>query len=112
MLAKCEKKSYLYTHSGSVVTDMLKNMGLLDRFKFILDSSYGFPSKPAPDALLYLLKRFGLDARSCMMIGDRPIDVQAGKNAGMLGCLWDADSLFSDFTPDIRVKCLLDINIV
>ena len=111
-IAKCGKKSYLYTHSGAIVKDMLQNMGLLDHFEFILDSSYGFPAKPAPDALLYLLERLGLDARSCMMIGDRPIDAQAGMNAGMLGCLWDADNLFPEFIPDIRVRSLLDIDVV
>lgn len=105
------KKAYVYTHSGAIVKDMLENMGLLDRFEFILDSSYGFPSKPAPDALLYFLERFGLEARSCMMIGDRPIDAQAGMNAGMLGCLWDADGLFPEFNPDIRVRSLLDIDV-
>ena len=110
-IAVCGKKSYIYTHTGEVVRDMLKNMNLLDRFEFILDNSYGFPTKPAPNALLYFLERFGLSADECMMIGDRPIDAQAGMNAGMLGCLWDADGLFLDFTPDIRVKSLLDIEI-
>lgn len=110
-IEKSGKKSYLYTHSDEVVKDILQNMGLLDRFAFILDSSYGFPTKPAPDALLYFLERFGLEAKTCMMIGDRPIDAQAGMNAGMVGCLWDADGLFPEFDPDIRVQSLLDIDV-
>lgn len=68
--------------------------------------------RPAPDALLYFLERFGLEAGACMMIGDRPIDAQAGMNAGMLGCLRDADGLFPDFNPDIRVRSLLDVDIM
>ena len=105
------KKCYIYTHSGKVVHDMLKNMGLYDFFDFILDASFGFPEKPKPDALLYFLKNFGQDPKTCMMIGDRPIDAQAGMNAGMIGCLWDKDDLFPDFHPDVRVVSLLDIDI-
>lgn len=105
------KKSYIYTHSGDIVKVMLENMGLLHYFDFILDSSYGFPSKPKPDALLFFLNKFGMEPLSCMMIGDRPIDAQAGMNAGMVGCLWDVDSRYSDFCADVTVQSLLDIGI-
>ena len=105
------KKSYLYTHSGAIVKVMLENMGLLHYFDFILDSSYGFPAKPKPDALLFFLKKFGMEPLSCMMIGDRPIDAQAGMNAGMVGCLWDVDGRYSDFCADVTVQSLLDIGI-
>ena len=103
------KKNYVYTHSGSIVGEMLKNMGIDHLFTFILDSSYGFPAKPAPDALHYLCERFALDPKNCMMIGDRPIDAQAGMNAGMPGCLWDAGVLFPDAKVDIVVKDLADV---
>ena len=103
------KKNYVYTHSGSIVGDMLKNMGIDHLFTFLLDSSYGFPAKPAPDALRYLCERFSLDPKTCMMIGDRPIDAHAGMNAGMPGCLWDAGGLFPDAKVDYVVKDLLDV---
>ncbi len=84
------KKNYIYTHSGKIVHEMLKHMGLYSYFTFILDASYGFPSKPAPDALNFLVDRFQLSRETCLMIGDRPMDTRAGANAGMGGCLWDA----------------------
>ena len=40
------------------------------------------------------------------MIGDRPIDAHAGMNAGMYGCLWDADGLFEDAQVDFYIKDL------
>ena len=110
-IAKKGKKSYIYTHSGKVVHDMLKNMGLYHFFDFILDSSFDFPNKPKPDALLFFINQFGLDPSACMMIGDRPLVAQAGINAGMKGCLWDQDNLFPDYLPDLRVKSLLEIEI-
>ena len=106
---KTGRKNYLYTHSGSIVGEILKNMGIDHLFTFVLDSSYGFPAKPAPDALLYLIDRFSLDPKSCMMIGDRPIDAQAGMNAGMAGCLWDMGKLFEDAVVDHRVDHLIDV---
>ena len=103
------KKVYLYTHSGSVVHAMLKNMGIDSLFTFVLDSSFGFPAKPAPDALMYLIDRFGLDPKACLMIGDRPIDAHAGMNAGMRGCLWDAWNLYPDAVADHLVRSLSEV---
>ena len=104
------KRNYIYTHTGPVVKEMLANMGVLDAFDFILDASYGFPMKPAPDALLFFLDRFGLDPKTCMMIGDRPIDAHAGMRAGMYGCLWDSDGLFPDARVDFYVKELSEVS--
>ena len=100
------KKNYLYTHTGPVVKKMLENMGILDCFEFILDASYHFPLKPAPDALLFLQQKLKLDPDTCIMIGDRPIDALAGQNAGMKGCLWDSEGLFSPEGMDYYIKDL------
>ncbi len=104
-----KKKLYLYTHTGSVVNEMLKNMGIDHLFTFVLDQSYHFPAKPAPDALLFLIQKFGLDPKACMMIGDRPIDANAGMNAGMSGCLWDRDDLYPNSNVTYKVRSLLEI---
>ena len=106
------KKNYRYTHTGPVVKDMLANMGLLDCFTFILDASYGFPLKPAPDALRFLLSKFALDPDTCIMIGDRPIDTQAGRNAGIRGCLWDEEGLFSPEDADYYIKELSELAVL
>ena len=103
------KKNYLYTHTGAVVNKMLKHMKLEGLFTFVLDQSFGFPAKPAPDALLFLLRKFDLDPKRCMMIGDRPIDANAGMNAGMQGCLWDKDGLYPNATVDHKVQMLSEM---
>ena len=38
--------------------------------------------KPSPKSLRDAAKEFGLDLARCFMIGDRPSDILAGKNAG------------------------------
>ena len=103
------KENYLYTHTGPVAKDILKNLGILDCFEFILDASYHFPAKPAPDALLFLAEKNGLDVKECIMIGDRPIDALAGMNAGMVGFLWDEDDLYKDIKVDYHSKDINDV---
>ncbi len=103
------KKNYLYTHTGPVVNRMLEHLGIFELFEFVLDASYSFPLKPAPDALRFLSERMRLEPRDCMMIGDRPLDAHAGMNAGMLGCLWDAEGLFPDAQVDYYIKSLSEV---
>ena len=103
------KQNYLYTHTGPVAKDILKNLGVLDCFEFVLDASYHFPLKPAPDALLFLAEKNGLDVKECIMIGDRPIDALAGMNAGMVGFLWDEDDLYKDIKVDYHSKDINDV---
>ena len=103
------KKNYLYTHSGKVVYSIMENMGILHCFTHILDASHGFPKKPAPDALLHLIDLFSLDPAQCVMIGDRPIDVGAGANAGMQSCLFDPDGFYPDTPATYHVDELKDI---
>lgn len=104
------KRNYIYTHSGDVVLRMLENMGLDGYFADVLTSSKGFLPKPAPDALLYLCKTRGLAPDTCMMIGDRSIDTQAGRNAGMQGCLWDAFDRYPDEQVTYRIKTLKELD--
>lgn len=103
-------KCYVYTHSGRVVVDkMFRSMGIDGYITDSVDKSMGFPEKPAPDALLYMLKKHGLKPEECMMVGDRPIDAEAGVNAGMRGCLWDLYGIFADRSPDLYVRHLEDV---
>ena len=92
------KRNFLYTHSGKVVYDIMDHMGISQYFTYVLDASQGFPSKPAPDALEHLKTLYSLDPNACVMVGDRPLDVEAGANAGMQSFLFDPDGFF-DQTP-------------
>ena len=106
-LGKC---NYIYTHTGDVVHDILKNMGLHHYFSGIVTASQGFLPKPAPDALHYLCNTYGLDPSECLMIGDRDIDTKAGNNAGIKGCLWDAYGVYPDYQTDYKIKTLAELN--
>ncbi len=102
-------KNYIYTHSGFYILDACENMGVRHLITDAICNELNFPSKPAPDALLYLMDKHGLDPRECMMIGDRPLDAQAGQNAGMYGCLWDSSRLFAPSDAEFYTTDLLDV---
>ena len=80
-------KNYLYTHRHQSAGAYLRLFGLDKYFSGIVDSTMHFPDKPAPDAIEFILTRYGLDKDKTVMVGDREIDVLAGKNAGCRGCL-------------------------
>ena len=103
------KKNYIYTHSGDIVLRMLENMGLDGYFSGIVTADHGFPNKPAPDALFYLCKTYGLDSSECLMIGDRDIDTMAGNNAGTKGCLWDPCDRYAEYQTDYKIKTLNEL---
>ncbi|MCR4706385.1 MAG: HAD hydrolase-like protein, partial [Clostridiales bacterium] len=50
----------------------------------------------------HLIKQYNIDPELACMIGDRPLDVQAGQNAGMLSCLLDTEGRFAGEPCDIR----------
>ncbi len=84
-------KNYLYTHRGESVFKAIKNEDLEWLFSDMVTSLDGFPAKPAPDALLYLMRKHSLNASECVMVGDRQIDVSAGLNARMNAIYMDPD---------------------
>lgn len=103
------KKNYIYTHSGKEVQTLLEKWGMADDVTFILDKTYGFPIKPDPTALRYLLDRFSIDPATALMIGDRDIDILAGQNAGLRACLFDFGGFYPDCKAEYRVDNLLQL---
>lgn len=80
-------ENYVFTHRGTSTERVLKNLGLYDFFLEIITSQEGFPRKPEPDALRYLLEKYGLDRETTFYIGDRTLDMECAKNAGVHGVL-------------------------
>lgn len=85
-------RNYLYTHRNRTSIGYLDRYGLRDYFSDIITAEDGLPAKPAPDAVLRLIERNGLEPCECIMIGDRLIDGMAGINAGIAGALITAAS--------------------
>ena len=102
-------KCYVYSHSGDIVLKNIKRWGIEKYFTDYMLGDVKYPRKPAPDALLALIKKCDLEPQKCVMIGDRDIDVLAGKNAGMDGILIDDEKYYPDLDVTYRVSSLSEI---
>ena len=101
-------KNYVYTHRNIRAMEYISEYNLDNLFCDSITSEDGFPSKPAPDAILYLINKHNMDFNTVIMVGDRDIDILAGHNANISGCLFDPDNFFPDFDVEYRVKSMTE----
>lgn len=97
-------RHYVATHRDLGCRDLLEKAGLLQHFTGFVTWEDHLPRKPAPDMLLHLMDQHGLDPAECVMIGDRPLDTQAGIAAGVLSILLDTEDRFPDGACDVRIS--------
>lgn len=83
--------NFILTHRGATLRGMLERDGFDRFFRECVTTEYGFPRKPDPAGVYYLLDTHRLSAEETMMVGDRPLDILAGKNAGIRTCFFDPD---------------------
>lgn len=75
--------NYIFTNRGETIYAFLERLGLLGEFREIVTSaSPEFKIKPAPDSILYLMKKYGGTTEDTVMIGDRMCDLESGYSAG------------------------------
>jgi len=107
------KCNYIYTHSGALVTELMKKWGLSEYITDTIDSTLDFPRKPDPAALNFLLNKHNIVKKSALMVGDRDIDIDVAHNAGIDACLYDYENYYPDVNAEYSVKTLSDlINII
>ena len=99
----------LYTHRDAFAWEMLRRHGFAPFFKGGITAEDGFPSKPAPDALQFLMKQFSFAPEEALMIGDRDIDLLAGRNAGIEGYLFDPMDDYHTFETPFRGKTIKEM---
>lgn len=97
-------KHYVATHRDLVCRELLDSAGLLTCFSGFVTREDGLPRKPAPEMLLHLMDRHGLNPAECMMAGDRPLDTESGRNAGILSVLIDPEDRFPDAVCDLHIR--------
>ena len=91
---------YVFTHRGKTTIPVLDNLGLSAYFKEILTSQSGFSRKPSPDAIAYLLSKYDLQKENTYYVGDRDLDMQCAKNAGISGILFLAENTPGEATGE------------
>lgn len=79
---------FVYTHRGVTTNAVLKQLDMEEFFEEVVTSEYPFPRKPSPDALNYLIGKYRLNREETFYVGDRKIDMECAKNAGLRGVLY------------------------
>lgn len=97
---------YVYTHRGKTTVPVLERLGIQGLFREVVTSLNGFPRKPSPSALLYLMEKYRLEKDRVFYIGDRSLDMDCARNAGVRGVLYSpAGAGIADYV----VRDLLEI---
>jgi phosphoglycolate phosphatase-like HAD superfamily hydrolase len=85
-LASLEGRKGTATTKGTASSRLvLEQFGVAQYFDHVQGTD-GFPSKPAPDVILAALAALGASPRDCLMVGDSPSDMEAGRRAGVQIC--------------------------
>lgn len=86
MLAGLGGKKATATTKGTPTTRaVLDQFGLIRHFDHVQGTD-GFPAKPEPDVILRSMAALGAQPEECLLIGDAPADMQAGRRAGVQTC--------------------------
>lgn len=96
-----EKRTF-YTHKDKLAIEYLKHYNILNYFTECITRKNGFPPKPSPNSILYLIDKYGLEPNNIIMIGDRNIDILAEKSANIKGVFFkwnmnESDLEFADY---------------
>ena len=98
------------TSPSSYANRVLKHFGIPS--EFVVDY-FSCQRKPAPDPMLMALQKFGLKPSEVISIGDRGIDIQSSRTAGIqcVGCLWGTqeEQTLRSSKPDYLISNPLEI---
>ena len=61
-------------------------MGLRDCISYVLGADSVEQTKPHPEPVLRTLRETGIDAAHTLVVGDMPVDILMGRNAGVQTC--------------------------
>lgn len=105
-----KRNTILSNKPVSFIEKILIGLNFLSPFDLILGGDSLKERKPNPIGLQLLMKKFSCPAKEVLMIGDSSIDIEAGKNAGVVTCgvtygLGDPISL-RDSKPDYLINNL------
>ena len=79
---------FVYTHRGASSEPILQRLDILQYFREVVTSVYGFAPKPSGEGVRYLLDRYGLDSALTWYVGDRSLDILCAKDAGVKALLY------------------------
>jgi phosphoglycolate phosphatase-like HAD superfamily hydrolase len=74
----------ILTSSWKLALLPLSENNLIQYFEAIITREDSFALKPSPEGMLECLSRIGISPDCALMVGDSPLDIRAGRTAGVL----------------------------
>ncbi|MDQ0222884.1 HAD-IA family hydrolase [Streptococcus moroccensis] len=74
---------FIYTHKGHNAHRLLADLGVAHYFTEVVTGDDGFKRKPDPEVLNYLADKYGFEKEDAYYIGDRQLDAESARNAGV-----------------------------
>lgn len=97
-------RNFVFTHRSGSVHDYLAQAGLTAYFTEVVSAGTAFARKPDPAGNNYLIRKYALDPARTLAVGDRELDVLAGKRAGADACLFSPDGAERETAADYQIQ--------
>ena len=86
-------ENFLITHRGSEsLNEFLIRNDFNKYFIEIVSADANFPLKPDPTSFNYIIDKYKLKKEETLGVGDRILDIEAARNAGIESCFFDPNS--------------------
>ena len=100
-------RHFVFTHKGPSSRTILAELGLAPFFEEVVTNESGFPRKPDPAALNYLVDKYSLDPSHAWYVGDRDLDARCARRAGLRSVLLSGPYLTEE--PDLFIENLEEL---
>jgi phosphoglycolate phosphatase-like HAD superfamily hydrolase len=101
-------QNVIVTHRGQSTVALLESNGLAKYFTGWITHADGYPRKPDPASFNAIIDRHGLRRHETLAVGDRDLDVLAGKAAGVFTCLFGTEPATVD--PDLAITDFAELD--
>ncbi|MCA1827548.1 MAG: HAD family hydrolase [Myxococcales bacterium] len=78
-------RAVLTNKPGRFAREILRGLGIESAFRMVLGGDEG-PRKPAPEGILLLCERLGIELSEAMLVGDSSVDIATARTAGIRVC--------------------------
>lgn len=102
-------RSFIYTHRNAVCNKLIEKHKLTNYFTEIVTKEYGLGRKPDPEGFNYIIDKYNLKREETLSVGDRDLDLIAGKNSGTKTCLFLSKGSAYSENADFVIYNLIDL---
>lgn len=110
---KNKKKVIISNKKHDFIGRILENLNLIKYFNEYMGGDIAPCLKPDPCALVQIMNKYSVPKERALYIGDMTIDVETGKNAGVLTCAltygFDPKEKLAAAKPDFLIDNLLEL---